>query len=111
VSFAAITVCVASQRVFIVVVYFVIGSVRKLLDIPSYMILEERDMKFWKHCIRFLVCCLQYGDELFTPLSSRCSDVGKTFVTVLAKLKAIFISYLNICRYLFSESEFDDRLC
>jgi len=36
VSFAAITLCVASQRVFIVVsVYFVIYSVRKLLDTPS----------------------------------------------------------------------------
>jgi hypothetical protein len=33
-SFAAITVCIASQRVFIVV-YFVIDSVRKLLDTPS----------------------------------------------------------------------------
>jgi hypothetical protein len=37
VSFAAITLCVASQRVFIAAVYFVIDSVRKLLDIPSYM--------------------------------------------------------------------------
>jgi hypothetical protein len=37
VSFAAITLCVASQRVF-VVVYFVIDSVRKLLDIPSYIL-------------------------------------------------------------------------
>jgi hypothetical protein len=38
VSFAAITLCVASQRVFIVVsVYFVIESVRKLLDTPSYI--------------------------------------------------------------------------
>jgi hypothetical protein len=36
VSFAAITLYVASQRVFIVV-YFVIDSVRKLLDTPSYM--------------------------------------------------------------------------
>jgi hypothetical protein len=35
VSFAAITLCVAAQRVFIVV-YFVIDSVRKLLDTPSY---------------------------------------------------------------------------
>jgi hypothetical protein len=36
VSFVAITLCVASQRVFIiVVVYFVIDSVRKLLDIPT----------------------------------------------------------------------------
>jgi hypothetical protein len=33
VSFAAITLCVASQRVFIVVVvYFVIDSIRKLLE-------------------------------------------------------------------------------
>jgi hypothetical protein len=32
------TLCVASQRVFIVVVlYFVIDSVRKLLDTPSYI--------------------------------------------------------------------------
>jgi hypothetical protein len=36
VSFAAITLCVASQRVFIVVIYFVTDSVRKLLDTPSY---------------------------------------------------------------------------
>jgi hypothetical protein len=45
VSFAAIALCVASQRVFVVVVvvvvvvvdaYFVIDSVRKLLDTPSY---------------------------------------------------------------------------
>jgi hypothetical protein len=36
VSFAAITLYIASQRMFIfVVVYFVIDSVRKLLDIPS----------------------------------------------------------------------------
>jgi hypothetical protein len=36
VSFATITLCVASQLVFTVVVYFVIDSVRKLLDTPSY---------------------------------------------------------------------------
>jgi uncharacterized protein HemY len=40
VNFATITLCVASQRMFIVVavvvVYFVIDSVRKLLDTPSY---------------------------------------------------------------------------
>jgi hypothetical protein len=36
VSFAAIILCVASQRVFIIiVVYFVINSVRKLLDTPT----------------------------------------------------------------------------
>jgi len=39
VNFAAITLCVASQRVFVVVVVvdFVIDSVRKRLDTPSYM--------------------------------------------------------------------------
>jgi hypothetical protein len=44
VSFAVISVCVASQRVFVVVVvvvlvpvYFVIVSVQKLLDTPSYI--------------------------------------------------------------------------
>jgi hypothetical protein len=36
VGFATITLCVASHRMF-VVVYFVIGSVRKLLDTPSYI--------------------------------------------------------------------------
>jgi uncharacterized membrane protein len=36
VSFAAINLCIASRRVF-VVVYFVIDSVRKLLDTPSYV--------------------------------------------------------------------------
>jgi hypothetical protein len=37
VSFVAITISVASQRVFIIVVNFVIDSVRKLLDTPSYI--------------------------------------------------------------------------
>jgi hypothetical protein len=38
VSFATITLCVVSQRVFTVVrTYFVIDSVRKLLDTPSYV--------------------------------------------------------------------------
>jgi hypothetical protein len=36
VSFAAITLCVVSQRVVVVVVYFVTDSVRELLDTPSY---------------------------------------------------------------------------
>jgi hypothetical protein len=39
VSFAPITLCVASQRVFIVVsVYFVIDSVGKILHTPSYVL-------------------------------------------------------------------------
>jgi hypothetical protein len=43
VSFATITLCVAFQQVFVViVVYFVNGSVRKLLNITSYMTLLYR---------------------------------------------------------------------
>jgi hypothetical protein len=37
VSFAAITLCVASKRGTVAVVYFVIDSVRKLLDTPLYI--------------------------------------------------------------------------
>jgi hypothetical protein len=54
VSFAAITLCVASQRVF---VYFVIDSVRKLLDTPSYAFFFSAivavcmiSMQFALHC-------------------------------------------------------------
>jgi hypothetical protein len=47
VSFAAITLCVAPQRVFIVVVYFVIDSVRKLLD--TFLYTRQ------KGCTRFIV--------------------------------------------------------
>jgi hypothetical protein len=50
VSFAAITLCVASQPAFIVIsVYFVMDSVRKLLDIPSYALLYQGSSK--KICI------------------------------------------------------------
>jgi len=36
VSFATITLCVASQVFIVVSVYFFNGSAQKLLDIPSY---------------------------------------------------------------------------
>jgi hypothetical protein len=43
VSFAAITLCVASERVVVVVVvvvvYFLMDSLRKLLDTPSYQMI------------------------------------------------------------------------
>jgi hypothetical protein len=48
VSFAAITLCVASQRVFIFVsVYFVIDSVQKLLDTPSYLYTISHNVIFY----------------------------------------------------------------
>jgi hypothetical protein len=51
VSFAAITLCVASQRVFIVVVDFVIDSVRKLLDTTSYFRYSNNVKKFTGHIL------------------------------------------------------------
>jgi len=47
VSFAATTLCVASQRLFVVVVYFVIDSVRKLLDTSSYTASQPRNTRTW----------------------------------------------------------------
>jgi hypothetical protein len=58
VSFASITLCVASQRVFIVV-YFVIDSVRKLLVIPSYTSFPPYVLVAWcliKHRGRNFLC-------------------------------------------------------
>jgi hypothetical protein len=53
VSFTVITLCVASQRVFVVVVvvYFVIDTVRKILDTPSYMYFEVKQLNPFKYTI------------------------------------------------------------
>jgi hypothetical protein len=42
-SFAAMNLCVASQRVFVIVVDFVIDSVRTLLDTLSYSYKRNRE--------------------------------------------------------------------
>jgi hypothetical protein len=56
VSFAAITLCVASQRVFIFVsVYFVTDSVRKILDTPSY---DWSDVRNNACCVRMFSPCV-----------------------------------------------------
>jgi hypothetical protein len=51
VRFSTITLRVASQRVFIVAVYFVIDSVQKLLCTPSYVqdvvVYEGVSKTFW----------------------------------------------------------------
>jgi hypothetical protein len=66
VSFAAITLCVASQRVFIVVsVYFVIDSVRKLLDTPSYIVLAVFLYMNYYVNSELLNNCMQLGISLF----------------------------------------------
>jgi hypothetical protein len=65
VNFAAITLCIASQRVFIVVVYFVIDSVRKVLDAPSYTLQ-----------IFSLCSLLQYLATWFLHFSTLASSVA-----------------------------------
>jgi hypothetical protein len=55
VSFAAIPLCVASQRMFIVVIYFVTDSVRKLLDTPSYVFMYKRKMLLIHHCSHIII--------------------------------------------------------
>jgi hypothetical protein len=58
-SFPAITLCVASQRVFIVDdVYFVIDSVRKILDIHSYACLKHVVSEFREFHFRTVYVCL-----------------------------------------------------
>jgi hypothetical protein len=53
VSSDANTLCVAPQRVFIVVsIYFVIDSVRKLLNAPSYKYMSIRERECVCVCVR-----------------------------------------------------------
>jgi hypothetical protein len=63
VIFSAIALCVASQRVFIVV-YFVIDSVRNLLDTPSFIVRlsEEPDYEL-RTCILNRIKPLTQGAE------------------------------------------------
>jgi hypothetical protein len=74
VSFAAIIHCVASQRVFIVVFnYFVIDSVRKLLDTPSYLT-ERHALKTYRRVegqIHAFLTSPLYGGEWLVSRSGR----------------------------------------
>jgi hypothetical protein len=57
VSFAAITLCVSSQRVIPKVsVYFVIDLVRKLLDTPSYTERQAQWRNFYVTCLIYKIC-------------------------------------------------------
>jgi hypothetical protein len=79
VSFAAITLCVASQRVFIVVdVYFVMDSVRKFLDTPLFVVeiefgpkLKNLNYHYLNMSIRIFLGMLQKRracEELFATI-------------------------------------------
>jgi hypothetical protein len=66
VSFAAITLCVASQRVFIVVIHFVIDSVRKLMDTTSYVCFFFSSLNY------FGIGELLHGVQECLGLGTRC---------------------------------------
>jgi hypothetical protein len=73
VSFATITISVASQQVFavvvvvVVVVYFVTDSVHKLLDTPS----NFPQISPQKFCMNFFLSHVNY---MPSPLKSNCTD-------------------------------------
>jgi hypothetical protein len=73
-SFATITLCVASQWVFIVVsVHFVIDLVRKLLDTPPY-VLDNEQMCPWRGMVRSV---LPHVTNQPTPWSSPPWEAGQ----------------------------------
>jgi len=90
VSFAAITLCVASQRVFIVVsVHFVIDSVRKLLDTPSYIRtfftwscssddIQEDGLDIFLSDVSFILEIVKV-EPTFLALSGKWSGIQKPF--------------------------------
>jgi hypothetical protein len=121
-SFAAITLCVVSQRVFIVVsVYFVIISARKLLDIPSYdMDIYDTENICWMlsfiiirslsllPSFRFIICvlkcklCMALSDgEILINL-----NVPKLYFCPLLQMFFV-VDKLNVCRRLMSFSYLD----
>jgi hypothetical protein len=87
VSFANITLCVASQRVFIFVVYFFIDSVRKLLNIPSYIHLEKKTQVYTLHV-------------LFVQNAFRTDDAFQVKYAWRTKMSALKFKYSNISEIL-----------
>jgi hypothetical protein len=96
VSFVAITLCVASQRVFKIVVYFVIDSVLKLLIHPRILLTTlffplvgmgtrkiQKDAK-----IRAEYC--QYNSEARTETSCDATRVGWMLRNCAGNLKKLW---------------------
>jgi hypothetical protein len=89
VSFAAITICTASQWVFIVVsVYFVIDSVRKLLGIASYILLINTNT--------ILRLCLKTSDDEYKETNTQSTPCIKTFAQYLQKC-SITVKLKSLC--------------
>jgi hypothetical protein len=74
-EFCSHNLCVASQRVFIVIItYFVIDSVRKLLDTPSSLA---------KYCTRGNVCILGVGTEVVEGWNFTCMYMCMSWKLIL----------------------------
>jgi hypothetical protein len=76
VSFAAITLCVASERVFIAVIHFFIESVRELSVTPSYNISTKHLIKkaAFVEAEYTLLCSLK-------PIFGHCSKMGAAWTS------------------------------
>jgi hypothetical protein len=72
VSFSAITLCVASQRVFIIIFYFVIDSVRKLLDTSLCVLYVRLLLKMYNVITRI---------QLLFPVIERIYGLRKSFLS------------------------------
>jgi hypothetical protein len=77
VSFAAITLCVASERVFIVV-YLVTDSVRKLLDYIPRRLLLVVTMNQLSVCLEELKGLLNGTHVASVSISNRVTFIGET---------------------------------
>jgi hypothetical protein len=82
-SFDAITLCVASERVFIISVYFIIDSVRKLLDTSSYNGFPM-DLNVF-HCRQ-----LSASQRHFLLIEDTAQCISHAFMIKIKDLKFIF---------------------
>jgi hypothetical protein len=80
VSFAAITLCVASQRVLIVIVYFDINSVRKLLDTSSYVGLFDH-----------FVTCSSYIASNDRIITNELETMWKEAIVIYFKIQSLHL--------------------
>jgi hypothetical protein len=93
VSFVAVNFCVASQRVFKIVVYFVIDSVRKLLDTPSYKSRVVLNLSNTGVLGSNPVCCMNICSRWSVAL---CNCVDRDLVLGWFPIQGIMLRYLEI---------------
>jgi hypothetical protein len=98
---AAITLCVASQRVFIIVVYFVIESVRKLLDTSSYVWYVtiffgmESTWRFHVECFLSSACSSPVWIQLLSPISIAAKNSRHFTVTAKGNFSLSVINSMS----------------